>query len=160
VPRLWPYCTCCTASDQSSDRFISIQTVSMDTSCNRVQDRKHDFFPQRLRRDEVSPKRRWFNDNDNDDDNDHLSQSPVSTHRYQQTVKSVPPTADAGKFRVKDAQLDQSRHNAAHKSGGTPSADGRLPGAVRLENGAAETRGTEARDAASVPRDGVALRSA
>jgi hypothetical protein len=94
----------------------------------------------------------------------HLSQSPVSTHRYQQTVRSVSsPTADAGKFRVKDAQLDQSRHNAAHKSGGTPSADSRLPGAVRFagfETRASETRGAETRDAASVARDGAALRSA
>ena len=32
-------------SDQSSDRFITIQAVSMDASCNRVQDRNYDFFP-------------------------------------------------------------------------------------------------------------------
>ena len=93
----------------------------------------------------------------------HLSQSPVSTPQYQQTDRSVSPAADAGKFRVKDTQLDQSRHNAAHKSGGTPSADSRLPGAARLagfetrgtETWAAEKRVAETRDAASVPRDGV-----
>jgi hypothetical protein len=225
VPRLWPYCTCCTASDQSSDRFISIQTVSMDTSCNRVQDRtmisfRSDYGESKSAQNggdsmkttstmtmtttgskgigrsrvlasmallfgaiftifllpaygqqEVDPT--WYDPwaapiaavvhPAQPPAAVHLSQSPVSTHRYQQTVRSVSPTADAGKFRVKDTQLDQSRHNAAHKSGGTPSADSRLPGAVRLagfETRAAEARGTETRDAASVPRDGVALRSA
>jgi len=48
----------------------------MDTSCNRVQDRNHDFVPQRLRRVEISPKWRCFNDNDYDnddyDDNDGI----------------------------------------------------------------------------------------
>jgi hypothetical protein len=31
--------------DQSSDCFRTIQTVSMDASGDRVQDRKHDFLP-------------------------------------------------------------------------------------------------------------------
>lgn len=73
----------------------------------------------------------------------HSSQPPVATHRYQQTVKSVSPAPDAGKFRGKDTQLDQSRRNAARKTGGTPSADSRLPGAPRLA-------GFETWDAASV----------
>jgi hypothetical protein len=42
----------------SSDRFITIQTLSMDASCNRVQDRIHDFFPQQLPRVEINPPRR------------------------------------------------------------------------------------------------------
>ena len=81
------------------------------------------------------------------------SQPPVATHRYQQTVKSVSPAPDAGKFRGKDTQLDQSGHSSARKSGGTPSADGRLPGAACLT-------GFETWDAASVPHGGVASRSA
>ena len=60
------------------------------------------------------------------------SQSPVAAHRYQQTVRAVSPAPDAGKSRTKDTQIDQSRHNAAHQSGGNPSADRRLPGAVGL----------------------------
>ena len=83
----------------------------------------------------------------------HLSQSPVATHRCQQTVRPLSPAADAGKFHVKDTQLDQNRHNADRKSGGTPSADSRRPGAPYLA-------GFETWDAASVPRDGVASRSA
>jgi hypothetical protein len=73
----------------------------------------------------------------------HSSQPPVATHRYQQTVKSVSPAPDAGKFSGKDPQLDQSRGNAARKTGGTPSADSRLPGAACLA-------GFETWDAASV----------
>src|SRR5216683_5426071 len=46
------------------------------------------------------------------------SQPPVATHRYQQTVRSVSPAPDAGKFRGKDTQLDQTRHNVSRKSGG------------------------------------------
>jgi hypothetical protein len=61
----------------------------------------------------------------------HSSQPPVASDRHQQTVRSVSLTPDAGKFRGKDPQLGQSRHNAARKSGGTPSADSRLPGAPR-----------------------------
>jgi len=83
----------------------------------------------------------------------HLSQSPVSTLRYQQTERPVSAAADAGKFRVKDTQLDQSRHNPARKSGETPSADSRLPGAARLAG--FETRASETRATASVPRGGV-----
>jgi len=88
----------------------------------------------------------------------HRSQSPVATHWYQQTDRSVLPAVDAGKSRVKDTQLDQSRHNSARKSGGTPSADSRLPGAARLagfETRGAETRAAERQAAASLPRDGV-----
>src|ERR1019366_1366684 len=51
VPGLSPLGEC-------SDRFITIQTISMDASRNRVQDRTHDFVPQRLPRVEVGPKRR------------------------------------------------------------------------------------------------------
>jgi len=83
----------------------------------------------------------------------HRSQSPVATHWYQQTDRSVSPAADAGKSGVKDTQLDQSRHNSARKSGGTPSADSRLPGAARLAG--FETRPAERQAAASLPRDGV-----
>jgi hypothetical protein len=36
-------------SDQSSDCFITIQTVSMDAASKRVQDRKHDFAGLRSR---------------------------------------------------------------------------------------------------------------
>ena len=32
-------------ASQSSDRFMTIQTGSMDTTCNPVEDRTHDFFP-------------------------------------------------------------------------------------------------------------------
>jgi hypothetical protein len=60
----------------------------------------------------------------------HSSQLPVGAHRDQQAVRSVAPAPDAGKSRAKDAQLDQRRHNAAHKSGGTPAADSRLPRAL------------------------------
>lgn len=62
----------------------------------------------------------------------HSSQPSVDTHRHQQTVESVSPAPDAGKFRGKNSRLDQSRHSAARKSGGTPSADSRLPGAACL----------------------------
>lgn len=50
----------------------------------------------------------------------HSSQPPVATHRHQQMVKPVSSTPGAGKFRGKAPELDQSRHSAAHKSGGTP----------------------------------------
>ena len=83
----------------------------------------------------------------------HSSQSPVATDRHQQTVRSVSSTPDARKFRGKDPQVDQSRRNAARKTGGTPSADSRLPGAACLA-------GFETWDAASVPHGGVASRSA
>jgi len=62
----------------------------------------------------------------------HSYQPPVATQRHQQTVRSVSPDPDAGKFRGKDPQLDQSGHNAARKSGGTPSAESRLPCAACL----------------------------
>jgi hypothetical protein len=52
----------------------------------------------------------------------HSSQLPAATHRYQQAVTSVSTAPDAGKARVKDAQL-QSSHNPAHKSGGAPSGE-------------------------------------
>lgn len=86
------------------------------------------------------------------------SAQPVAAHPHQQTVRSVSPAPDAAKFRAKDTQLNQSRHNAAGKSGGTPSADNRLPGAVRLsgfETRRAETQPAEIRNAASVARGGV-----
>jgi hypothetical protein len=62
----------------------------------------------------------------------HASQLPAATQPDQQTVRSVSSDSGAAKFRGKDPQLDQSGHNAARKSGGTPSADSRLPGAVRF----------------------------
>ena len=73
----------------------------------------------------------------------HSSQPPVATHRYEQTVRSVSSTPATGKLRGKDTQFDQSRHNAARKTGGTPSADSRLPGTPRRVV-------FETRDAASV----------
>ena len=81
------------------------------------------------------------------------SAQPVAAHRHQQTVRSMSPAPDTEKFRARDLQLDQSRHNAARKSGGTPSADNRLPGAAYLAG--FETRRAETRNAASVPHDGV-----
>jgi hypothetical protein len=51
------------------------------------------------------------------------SQPPIATHRYQQTVKSVSPAPDAAKLRVKDAKLNQSGHNPAHKSNEAPSVE-------------------------------------
>jgi hypothetical protein len=47
----------------------------------------------------------------------HASQPAVATHQYQQTAESVSPAANVTKARVKDAKLDQSGHNAAHRSG-------------------------------------------
>jgi hypothetical protein len=61
----------------------------------------------------------------------HSSQPPVATHRDQQMARSVSSTPATGKLRGGDTQLDQSRHNAARKTGGTPSADSRLPGTPR-----------------------------
>ena len=83
----------------------------------------------------------------------HSSQPSVATERYQQKSTTVSLAPGAGRFRGRDTQLDQSRHNAPHKSGGTPSADGRLPGTACLE-------GFKTWDAASVPHGGVASRSA
>ena len=60
----------------------------------------------------------------------HSSQPSATTSR-DQTVRSTSQAQDAGKVRGKDAQLGQSRRNAAHKGDGTPSADSRLPGAPR-----------------------------
>jgi hypothetical protein len=88
----------------------------------------------------------------------HSAQPLVAAHRQQQAVRSESPAPDATKFRVKDTQLNQNRHNAARKTGGTPSADNRLPGAARLAR--FETRGAETRNAASVPHRGLASRSA
>jgi hypothetical protein len=87
----------------------------------------------------------------------HSSQPPVATDRYQQRATTVLLAPGAGKFRGRDTQFDQSRHNAAHKSGGTPSADSRLPGTACLAG--FETRRAETRNA-SVPHGGVASRSA
>lgn len=47
----------------------------------------------------------------------HTSQ-PVTTHRDQQMVKSEPSAADAERFRGKDTQRNQSRHNSAQKKDG------------------------------------------
>lgn len=49
------------------------------------------------------------------------SQSLAATNQDRQTVMFMLP-AQAPKVRVKDARLDHSRHNAAHKIGGTTSA--------------------------------------
>ena len=87
----------------------------------------------------------------------HSSQPPVATDPYQQKATTVSLAPGAGKFRGRDTQLDQSRHNAAHKSGGTPSADSRLPGTACLAG--FETRRAETRNA-SVPHGGGASRSA
>ena len=43
---------------QSSDCFITIQTVSMDATGDQVQDRIHDFFPLRLPRVEFNSSQR------------------------------------------------------------------------------------------------------
>lgn len=51
----------------------------------------------------------------------HSSQPSVATHRNQQTAESASPAANVAKARVKDAKLDQSGHNAAHRSGGVQS---------------------------------------
>ena len=45
----------------------------------------------------------------------HSSQPPVATDRYQQKATTVLLAPGAGRFRGRDTQLDQSRHNAAHK---------------------------------------------
>jgi hypothetical protein len=58
----------------------------------------------------------------------HASQAPVATHRYQQTARSLSPAPDARKFRVKATQVNQSGHNAARKSRGTPSGEAVLAG--------------------------------
>jgi hypothetical protein len=87
----------------------------------------------------------------------HSSQPPVATDPYQQKATTVSLAPGAGKFRGRDTQLDQSRHNAAHKSGGTPSAESRLPGTACLAG--FETRRAETRNA-SVPHGGGASRSA
>lgn len=52
----------------------------------------------------------------------HASQPPAANQRYQQTAKSLSPVARAKKLSVKTT-LDQSAHNAARKSDGTPSGD-------------------------------------
>jgi hypothetical protein len=78
----------------------------------------------------------------------HFSQ-PVATHRHQQTIKSISPAKDAAKFRAKDPQLDQSRHSAAPKSVGTPSAGNCLPAATLRV-------GFETCDAATLSPVGVA----
>jgi hypothetical protein len=52
----------------------------------------------------------------------HSSQLPVATHRYQQTVRSASTASNAGKLRVKGAQL-QSGHSPARKSDGARSGD-------------------------------------
>ena len=84
----------------------------------------------------------------------HRSQSPVATHQYQQTDRSVSPAADAGKSRVKDTQLDQSRHNAARKAVELPllTAGCRVQLVSRVRDTGAEKR---RQAAASLPRDGV-----
>jgi hypothetical protein len=51
----------------------------------------------------------------------HASQPAIATHQYQQTAESVSPAANFAKARVKDVKLDQSGHNAAHRSGNVPS---------------------------------------
>jgi len=50
------------------------------------------------------------------------SQLPAATHRYQPTVTSVSTAPDAGKLRVKGAQL-KNGHNPARKSDETPSGE-------------------------------------
>ena len=52
----------------------------------------------------------------------HSSQSPVATNQGKQSAMFVSHGPNAGKVRAKDAQLDHSRHNTAHKNGGTSSA--------------------------------------
>lgn len=86
----------------------------------------------------------------------HASQSPVATHRYQQTVRSVSSARDAAKFRAQDSRTDQSSHNAARKSVGTPSAETRLRGAACPAS--FELRWAESCDAASVPGGGLKSR--
>lgn len=46
----------------------------------------------------------------------HSSQLPIAAHRYQQLVKAGSAAAGAQNFRLKDIRLDQSSHNAGHKS--------------------------------------------
>jgi len=86
----------------------------------------------------------------------HASQSPVSTRRYQQTVRSVSSAPDATKVRAQDMRLSQSRPSAARKSVGTPSAETRLRGAAWPAS--FELRWTESCDAASVSSGGLKSR--
>jgi len=44
------------------------------------------------------------------------SQLPAASHRLQQTAKSVSPAVNMANSHVKGARLDQSVHNATHKS--------------------------------------------
>ena len=52
----------------------------------------------------------------------HSPQLPAATHRFQPTIRSASTAPDAGKLRVKDAQI-QSSHIPAQKSGGAPSGE-------------------------------------
>ncbi len=61
----------------------------------------------------------------------HSSQASVITARYQQKVRSVSLAPDARKLHGKEAQVGQTRHTAAHRNSGTPSADNKRPTAVR-----------------------------
>ena len=51
----------------------------------------------------------------------HASQPAAATHQNQLTAESVSPAGKVAKARVKDVKLDQSGHNAAHRSGRVPS---------------------------------------
>jgi hypothetical protein len=51
----------------------------------------------------------------------HTSQLPAAHHQNQQTAKALLPASEAA--RLKNAKLDQSGHNAAHKSTAAPSGE-------------------------------------
>jgi hypothetical protein len=61
----------------------------------------------------------------------NTAQTTVATARHQQAAGYVSLAPEVRKLQGKEAQVGQSRHTAAHKNGGTPSADNKRPTAVR-----------------------------
>jgi len=60
----------------------------------------------------------------------HSSQAAVRAHTQKAASQSASAIANAAKSHAKDKQLNQSRHDAARNSVGTPAAINQGPGAV------------------------------
>jgi len=59
-----------------------------------------------------------------------VNAAPVTVQQHQTAVKSQSNVTNAAKSHTKDKQLNQSRHDAARKTVGTPAARNDEPGTV------------------------------
>jgi len=58
--------------------------------------------------------------------------APATLQQHPLKAKSASAAPNTAKLHAKNKQLDQNRHNAAHKTTGTPAAENRLPAEAEI----------------------------